>query len=1244
MSRTRLSIALFILLPVLLFGWLTLTQSGLQWLYRQAEFYLPVELKINRFEGKLIGPITVDGFQYQQADTHITAKRITLDWSPADLLSANINISQLHIQDLHIILTETEKADQAQTQPPAITLPEINLPWRLSLKDARVNGFSITQQQQIFVVNKIKLNASSLFNQVTIKQLSASTDSYGVDIKGELRPSGNYRHELDVRWQALLPSSALIKGEGQLKGDMKSTVIKQQLSGPLQLTFDGQINNLLEQLNWQFKVDASQFDLSMLEPGWPALSGALKLDAKGDLFTARLSGKLKGNTPETGAVDAEFELERLSDNTIQIKQLKIHSAKSDTRLETTGHWLPAENGGDIKLALNWQNLRWPMLEPPWFNSAAGNGTVEGNIDLYTITLRSDSPWPDIIASSWQAEATGDLAGLNIKSLRIAALDGETTVNGRLNWSPELSWKADISASNIDPASLLAQWPGKLKARLSSIGRLENGQLVAEADIKQLNGKLRNYPVSLQSQLKWRDNHLHISQLNYQAGKSRLKLQGQLGETLNLNWKLNSSDLAELYPLAKGELQAEGKLKGPQKQPLIEASVNGTRLSYANLEIGAIEGAIAVDLQHWKKIDIRLAAQSLKLDGYTLQSLEINADDQQLQALAVSNKTTATLKFKGQHYTGGWSGQIEQLDIKSEHFDNWQLKSPAKVKITESSVHTDTICLHNGKQASLCSYVNRENSVWQARMEILSFPLQLFAHWLPSDLILESLVDGTAEVNYQAPQQLLAEIDIKLQPGAINYPMLGGENDRREYRSGGLQLSLNAQGLIASSAFTMANSDNLLLQLELPDFNPLSIRSEQPLKADAELHARDLRLIESFIAEIYDLQGELKLKLNASGTIDHPVIIGQADIVNGTLQIPRLGLSIKELSLHSQNEKNEKFNFRLNARSGKGDLVIAGNTKLDRKAGWPTEINIKGEGIQVANIPEARLQVSPDLQIKLKNRNIDIKGNIHVPYAKLQPKDITQAVNVSADTVIISGEQKAEEKWQINTSVRLTLGDRVHFYGFGFEGRLGGSLLLEDEPGQLTKATGEINIPVGNYRAYGQRLEVEHGRLIYTGSPLTNPGLDLRAVRKVNDITAGLNVTGSLNQPKLDIFSSPAMGQTDALAYLILGRPLESADNEDGDMMAKAALALGLSGGDVIARSLGDRFGLDEMRIASSAQGDQAALVVGRYLSPRLYASYGVGLIESINTLTLRYQISKKWLIKVESGGYQGADILYTIER
>ncbi|MDH5573738.1 MAG: translocation/assembly module TamB domain-containing protein, partial [Gammaproteobacteria bacterium] len=153
-----------------------------------------------------------------------------------------------------------------------------------------------------------------------------------------------------------------------------------------------------------------------------------------------------------------------------------------------------------------------------------------------------------------------------------------------------------------------------------------------------------------------------------------------------------------------------------------------------------------------------------------------------------------------------------------------------------------------------------------------------------------------------------------------------------------------------------------------------------------------------------------------------------------------------------------------------------------------------------------------------------------------------------------------------------------------------------------------------------------------------------AIRHIGNITAGINVRGSVNKPQLEIFSVPAMSQTDALAYLVLGRPLENASNEEGAMMAKATLALGISGGDNIVRSLSDRFGLDEMHVESSENSEQASLVMGRYLTPKLYISYGVGLIESFNTFTVRYQISDHWQLKSESGEAQGADILYTIER
>jgi translocation and assembly module TamB len=264
---------------------------------------------------------------------------------------------------------------------------------------------------------------------------------------------------------------------------------------------------------------------------------------------------------------------------------------------------------------------------------------------------------------------------------------------------------------------------------------------------------------------------------------------------------------------------------------------------------------------------------------------------------------------------------------------------------------------------------------------------------------------------------------------------------------------------------------------------------------------------------------------------------------------------------------------------------------------------------------------------------------------LQPRDISTAAKVSNDTVIIGSEQLPEEKWLVTTRVNLALGDKVSFFGFGFEGRLGGKLLVEDVPGQLSIGTGEITIFEGRYRAYGQRLDINNGRLLFTGSALDNPGLDLRAVRDVgSNVTVGLQVRGRLQQPQLELFSNPAMGQTDMLSYLLFGRPMEGASDSEGEMMAKAALALGLAGGDSIARQLGDRFGFDEMRVETNNTGDQAALVVGRYLAPKLYVSYGVGLVESVNKVNVRYQLTDRWKLEAESGEHQSADLLFSIER
>jgi translocation and assembly module TamB len=254
-------------------------------------------------------------------------------------------------------------------------------------------------------------------------------------------------------------------------------------------------------------------------------------------------------------------------------------------------------------------------------------------------------------------------------------------------------------------------------------------------------------------------------------------------------------------------------------------------------------------------------------------------------------------------------------------------------------------------------------------------------------------------------------------------------------------------------------------------------------------------------------------------------------------------------------------------------------------------------------------------------------------------------------VLVSEEEQAarEAPYAVGARVRLVLGDAVEIDGFGLSGKLLGNVMLVDQPRQPANATGEISIADGRYEAYGQKLAIRTGRLLFAGGAVTKPGLDIEAVRKpVPDVLVGVKVRGGLQAPKFTLFSEPAMSQSAQLSWLVLGRPLErgTSDNERSTMEA-AALALGMSGGETIGKRVGDQLGLDEVSIGSQAGEDetQASLLVGKYLTPELFVSYGIGLFEPISTLSLRYALSSRWkLVGQASVIDSSADLIYQIDR
>ncbi len=159
---------------------------------------------------------------------------------------------------------------------------------------------------------------------------------------------------------------------------------------------------------------------------------------------------------------------------------------------------------------------------------------------------------------------------------------------------------------------------------------------------------------------------------------------------------------------------------------------------------------------------------------------------------------------------------------------------------------------------------------------------------------------------------------------------------------------------------------------------------------------------------------------------------------------------------------------------------------------------------MADVPEAQIDASPNLTFHVDNTTIGVTGEIKIPRARIVPADLTHAVLASSDEVIVdAGHPDSGSHYQVTSDVTVTLGDDVTVEAMGLKARLSGSItehVASDD--QVTHATGEFNVAQGDYTAYGRKLEIEHGRLIFTGGPIGDPGVDVRAVKHFDDPTAG----------------------------------------------------------------------------------------------------------------------------------------------
>lgn len=1242
-------------------------------------------IKVGEAEGTLFGPFTLKDVRLDAKDADAEVASLTLEWSPIALLTGAVQVHDLEVQGVSVHLKTARQSAPLSfpLHPPVMPL----LPVRIALQQVRVRDTTLYKPDGEVALHLDSADfAGRVSNRsIALRQLKAEGPSFSVQGEAELATRRGYETHADLTWRWQPQNLAALAGRSILDGDAKRLDLTQTLASPYALDLKATLKDAFTAPSWSGELKVTRLAAAAIRPGTPGYAAGGSLRFRGDLKGTVIKGAIQADSPTLGPLDARVDT-LLDERRVEFRTLSLKLAKSGTALDMKGV-VELSTGAPATLTGTWRNANWPGA--PWLDSPMGRlrldtdaarlrlklvGTLapQGDFDAqleiartephrWTLTagvrdMQSDAslskPWMDALlpTGDWQASAHGDIDSAHIDKLAGDWLGGRVSAQG-LYTRATGRWQAEMRLQGADTGLLSDDWQGKVDATVSASG----GGEVAPLDLRleSLRGVLRDKPLSATGHLHALGKQVEMLSADAALGDNRLHLDADQVGGEKLAWRLDAGDLSQVWPDAAGTLHTQGQLQADSHATLLQFVLDGQALVWQHYRAGTLHAEAHVSGE--TDAHASVSAQDLSLAGIQVTRLDTQADGS-LEKHAVrldlsSDDGVLHLAGTGDYADEAWHGSLDEVELDPKGAGRWQALAPWALDIVAHGFSLTSACLQQA-DAQACGKFDWRAGGWRSHAEITRLPLTDLQATLPSGLSyagsLHALFDGDG-----GRKDAHLALDAELTPGSVQNLVNGKELTLLAYKSGEAHLHVTPTLTSASIGWQLTDGGNLDLAAQVQ-------RGKHPtLTGHIRGQFDDFQLLPAMIPQLGSASGRLALDVALSGTPDAPQFDGSADFDDGDLTVPRLGIHMQDVSLHLKGDAAE-LSLSGAARSGGGSLALSGTGRRTGST-WQADGALKGDGFRMVDIPEAQVDVSPDLAFKLDDRDVRVSGAVTIPYARLRPRNLTSTAQVSPDQVIV-GEEGGEpqEKWHVHAAVHVSMGKQVDFEGFGLSGSIGGDVLAVDEPGHITTGSGELTIQNGLYAAYGQKLQIDNGRLLFNGGPISDPALDIRALRAAAhpemlqpgsvDQKVGVVVRGTLRAPKVTLFADPPLPQAQLTNYLLFGSTgLETSATTAGSVPGGAGnTATSSQGADIpdFSMQLGagnGSFDVSKQNVQTTSGVQTASLFFGKYLSPRLYISYGVGLYDPITVKRLIYKLSEKWTLQAESGAANSADIIYTLE-
>ncbi|CAI1031553.1 autotransporter assembly complex protein TamB [Serratia liquefaciens] len=1261
----------FLIVLLLLVGavaYLLGTTSGLHMTLNAAARWVP-GLDIASVSGGW-RDLTLKGVKYQMPGVTVNAGQFHLSLDLACFKNSSLCVNALTAQDVDVVVKTKEMTPSAPVEETSEPTTNLSTPYPITLRMLTLNNVKVSVDDTAISLGEFRTGAQWQERALTLlptkisgllialpktpqnplpeaiqpavevaKKVGEQVDKAAKPAPvPEEKPLGETLKELFAK--PLLPDLPEIR--------LPLDITVKEVSGE-QLRLTGDTEVLITSLLLQASTQDQHIKLDNFDVKSP--QGTL---------SAQGQATLTGSWPVEMVANSTLNIEPLKGEKVKLnvggglrEELKVAlnlSGPIGAQLDVQTQL--AEVGLPLALTLQSKQLKWPLSGEAQYQVNDFRLRFNGKATDYALSTRANIKGQDLPPAVLTLDGKGNVEQFKLDRLRLAALQGNTDLTALVDWSKAISWNSQLTLSGINTAKQWPEWPAKLDGKITTRGSLHGGSWQLQVPVLQLDGNVKQNKVTARGTLsgnaagQWK-----IPGIDLTLGRNQLNVKGQLDEkSWNLDANIDAPRLDGALPGLGGTAKGLLKLRGNLQAPQLLADLTASGLQWQALRINRVK--IDGDVRSSDQIQGQLAVrvEQLKQDALDISLLTLDAKgsekQHQLQLKIDGKPVSGQLALQGSfdRQQQRWRGNLNNTRFDTP-VGEWRLTRAIALDYlnTAQKISIGPHCWQN-PNAELCVPKTIEaGQSGQASVVLNRFDLAMIKPFLGPETALSGVFTGRADVSWK-PGGALPDAKVSLVGNGVKVV--------QQVQGNALPIAFDRLNLNAGLSNGRAQADWLIKLTNNGQFDG-NVQVADPqvrriISGNVNITNISLAMINPALMKGEKAAGMLNANLRLGGSAQKPLVYGRMaldkvdidghwmpfDMTDGRLVMNFDGMTSTMEGLVS---------------TTRGQLNLSGDADWRDINAWRARIAAKGDKLRVTVPPMIRIDVSPDLVFEATPQLFSLNGSVDIPWARITVQELPEsAVGVSSDEVMLDDQLKPIQPKTagipINSNLMIHVGNDVRLDAFGLKARLKGDLKVVQDKNGLG-LNGQIDIPSGRFHAYGQDLIVRKGQLMFSGPP-DQPLLNIEAIRNPesteDDVTAGVRVTGLADAPKLEVFSDPAKSQQEALSYLLRGQGLGSS-GADGNAMTSMLIGMGVAQSGQLVGKIGEAFGVSNLALDTQGVGDSSQVVVSGYVLPGLQVKYGVGIFDSLATLTLRYRLMPKLYLEAVSGLDQALDLLYQFE-